>query len=62
MVSNIDQAVIAEAEPRRGRFPNLACGRLSRSPASRSPFQGALPPAVRSGEEHSAGDTALGFV
>jgi hypothetical protein len=29
------QAVIAEAEPHRRRFPNFACGRLSRLPAPR---------------------------
>src|SRR5215831_17217618 len=49
VVKRIAQAVIAEAEPHRRRFPNFACGRLSRSPAPRWPLRGALPPAAGQG-------------
>ena len=49
----IAQAVIAEAEPHRRRFPNFACGRSSRSPALRWPLRGALPPAAGQGKSET---------
>src|SRR5215472_14036103 len=49
----IAQAVIAEAEPHRRRFPNFACGRSSRSPAPRWPLRGVLPPVAGQGKSET---------
>jgi hypothetical protein len=62
VVIRIAQAVSAEAEPHRRRFPNFTCGRFSRSTSPAMTFTGRTPASGRSGEERdSAGDAALGI-
>ena len=63
MVNKIAQAVIAEAEPHRRRFPNFACGRLVAITSPAKAFTGRTPASGRSGEaETPAGDAALGML
>jgi len=63
VVIMIAQAVIAEAEPHRRRFPNFACGRSSRLTSPAMAFTERTPASGRSGEERdSAGDAALGML
>jgi len=62
VVNKIAQAVIAEAEPHRRRFPNFACGRLVAITSPATAYTGRTPASGRLGEERdSAGDAALGM-
>jgi len=59
----IAQAVIAEAEPHRRRFPNFACGgRSSRTHSREDLYEAHSGPRPVRGRARPAGDAALGMV